>query len=562
LQKSAIFCNRDLCIVKMKDILDELLGLPSENEVVEFKEAKQQYDRNKLGKYFSALANEANLENKTSAYLVFGVKDNQTIVGTTISEKQLNEYKKEIADHTSPQLGFISTNRFVREGKEVVVLEIPAAPKGMPVSWKGFKYGRDGESLGALNDNEYDRIKNQVKQTDWSAQIIKEASITDLSNQAIKEARKRFIQKNKSLAEEVKSWSDEVFLNKAKITIKDKITNTAILLLGKPEAEHYINPARATVTWILKDADNIEKDYEHFTCPLLLNVVEIGKKIRNLKYRYINDDSLFPDEVDQYDPYIIREALNNCIAHQDYTLGGKIVVVENENSTLVFSNSGDFIPQSIEAVINADSPEQNYRNAFLTNAMVGLNMIDTIGSGIKRMFKIQSKKFFPLPDYEFGNQKVKVTITGKVLDIDYARKLAQVPSLSLNEIILLDKVAKNKIVTSAEGKYLKDKNLVEGRRPNLHISSKVAKVTGEKGDYIKYKAFDDDYYVDLIKKYIEQFDEASRAEIRGLLSDKLPMVLDEKQKDNKVKNLLQKMRKSDKIKLNKKSKWILCPKNN
>lgn len=546
----------------MKDILDELLGLPSENEVVEFKEAKQQYDRNKLGKYFSALANEANLENKTSAYLVFGVKDNQTIVGTTISEKQLNEYKKEIADHTSPQLGFISTNRFVREGKEVVVLEIPAAPKGMPVSWKGFKYGRDGESLGALNDNEYDRIKNQVKQTDWSAQIIKEASITDLSNQAIKEARKRFIQKNKSLAEEVKSWSDEVFLNKAKITIKDKITNTAILLLGKPEAEHYINPARATVTWILKDADNIEKDYEHFTCPLLLNVVEIGKKIRNLKYRYINDDSLFPDEVDQYDPYIIREALNNCIAHQDYTLGGKIVVVENENSTLVFSNSGDFIPQSIEAVINADSPEQNYRNAFLTNAMVGLNMIDTIGSGIKRMFKIQSKKFFPLPDYEFGNQKVKVTITGKVLDIDYARKLAQVPSLSLNEIILLDKVAKNKIVTSAEGKYLKDKNLVEGRRPNLHISSKVAKVTGEKGDYIKYKAFDDDYYVDLIKKYIEQFDEASRAEIRGLLSDKLPMVLDEKQKDNKVKNLLQKMRKSDKIKLNKKSKWILCPKNN
>ena len=30
----------------------------------------------------------------------------------------------------------------------------------------------------------------------------------------------------------------------------------------------------------------------------------------------MRSDTLFPDEVDSYDPYIIREALNNCIAHQ------------------------------------------------------------------------------------------------------------------------------------------------------------------------------------------------------------------------------------------------------
>lgn len=541
----------------MNDILDDLLGLPSENEVVEFKEAKNQYDKDKLGKYFSALANEANLTNNKSAFLVFGIKNDQTIVGTKISEKQLNDYKKEVGEHTSPKLNFISSNRYIKEGKEVIILEIPSAPKGMPVSWKGFKYGRDGESLVALNDNEFERIKDQVKKEDWSAQIISDATIDDLSKEAIKEARKRFLQKNKKLKDEISSWSDEVFLNKAKITIKGKITNTAILLLGKPESENYINPARATITWILKDADNIEKDYEHFTCPLLLSIKGVGRKIRNLKYRYINDDSLFPDEVDQYDSYIIREALNNCIAHQDYELGGKIVVVENEDSTLVFSNSGNFIPESIEAVINADAPEQNYRNTFLTNAMVGLNMIDTIGSGIKRMFKIQSKKFFPLPDYEFGNQKVKVTITGKVLDIDYARKLAQVPSLSLHEIILLDKVAKNKVLTSLEGKYLKEKKLAEGRRPNLYISSKVAKATGEKGDYIKYKAFDDNYYEDLIIKYIEEFKEAERSELNKLLESKLPEILDKAQKQNRTKNILQKMRKSGKIKTNEKRKWIL-----
>jgi|25_taG_2_1085351.scaffolds.fasta_scaffold00464_9 ATP-dependent DNA helicase RecG len=529
----------------MKDILDDLLGLPTENEVVEFKEAKQQYDKNKLGTYFSALANEANLANKNSAYLVFGIKDNKTLVGTSISDKQLNDYKQEIAAHTSPKLNFVSSKRYNKDGKEIIVLEIPAAPKGMPVSWKGFKYGRDGESLGALNDEEYQRIKDQVIKTDWSAQIIDDASISDLSQNAIKEARKRFSQKNKNLEEEIQAWSDVVFLNKARLTINGKITNTAILLLGKPESEHYINPARSTITWILKDSDNIEKDYEHFTCPLLLNVEGIGKKIRNLKYRYISDSSLFPDEVDQYDPYIIREALNNCIAHQDYTLGGKIVVVENENSTLIFSNSGEFIPKSVEAVINADAPEQNYRNPFLTTAMVGLNMIDTIGSGIKRMFKIQSEKFFPLPEYEFEEQKVKVTIFGKVLDINYARKLAQLSNLSLREIILLDKVAKNKHLTKEEAQILKAKGLVEGRRPNLHISSKVAKATDEKGDYIKMRGFKDDYYKQMILNYLEKYKSATKSDLDKLILDILPEVLDEQQKKNKLRNILYSMSKRD-----------------
>jgi len=225
--------------------------------------------------------------------------------------------------------------------------------------------------------------------------------------------------------------------------------------LGKPESEHFINPATARITWILKDKENIEKDYEHFSCPLVNVAEQIGIKIRNLKYRYIKSGTLFPDEVEQYDPYIIREALHNCIAHQDYSLGGKIVVVENEDGWLTFTNSGEFIPNSVEEVVTTDSPEEKYRNTFLVGAMVNLNMIDTIGSGIKKMFNIQRRKFFPLPEYDLSNNKVKVTITGKVVDINYARKLAEMPNLSLDEIILLDKVAKQKMLSDEEAKSLK-----------------------------------------------------------------------------------------------------------
>ena len=171
-----------------------------------------------------------------------------------------------------------------------------------------------------------------------------------------------------------------------------------------------MSPAVSQITWILKDKDNIEKDYEHFTCPFILNVDKVYEKIRNLKYRYMRSDTLFPDEVDSYDPYIIREALNNCIAHQDYTMGGKITLVEFEDRKLVFSNKGNFIPENINNVISLDAPEPKYRNKFLAQAMVNLNLIDTIGSGIKKMFIIQKNKFFPLPEYELLNDSVIITL--------------------------------------------------------------------------------------------------------------------------------------------------------
>jgi ATP-dependent DNA helicase RecG len=546
---------------KFENILNDLLSLPTETEVVEFKEAKNQFSLDKLGQYFSALSNEANLKGQACAWLVFGVKNDKSLVGTTINDEQLNSYKNEMAQHTSPRMSFEFVERVNKENKAVILIKIPAAPQGQPVSWKGHYYGRDGESLGALHDNERDRIKIQNTALDWSSSIIAGATINDLSKEAIDFARKQYIEKNKKIESEILNWSDEVFLNKAKVTIQSKITKAAIVLLGKPESDHFINPSQAKITWILKDKDNIEKDYEHFGCPLILSINLVQQKIRNLRYRYIKNGTLFPDEVDQFDPYIIRESLNNCIAHQDYTLNGKINVIEREDGLLTFSNVGTFIPESVEHVIVSDAPESRYRNPFLANAMVNLNLIDTIGSGIKRMFNIQRHKYFPLPDYEIKNAKVQVSIIGKVLDINYASKLAQLSDLTLQEIVLLDKVAKGKNLNDSEVKELRRKNLIEGRKPNFHISESVAKVAGEKEQYIKNRGFKDDHYKKLILEFLTQYQPASKENIDGLILDILPAVLDKQQRQNKVRNLLYAMKNKDKTidnkGTNRKPKWVL-----
>ncbi|MDT8410826.1 MAG: hypothetical protein RQ875_00060 [Vicingaceae bacterium] len=123
--------------------------------------------------------------------------------------------------------------------------------------------------------------------------------------------------------------------------------------------------------------------------------------------------------------------------------------------------------------------------------------------------------------------------------------------------MLLDKVAKNKPITNDEARQLKSKNLIEGRKPNYHISSSVANVTSEKAKYIKQRGIDDNYCMKIILDYIKEFKVASRSEIEELVLSKLPDILNETQKRNKVKNLLQKLKGNNKIKLNEKRKWIL-----
>jgi ATP-dependent DNA helicase RecG len=543
--------------------LQQLLALQSENEIVEFKEANNNFDFNKLGKYFSALSNEANLLGKDYAWLVFGIEDkHHKIKGTKYrtQKSDLDNLKKEIADKTSNRITFIEIYEVNFPEGRVVLFQIPPAPRGLPVSFDGHFYGRDGESLVALNLEELERIRNQNSQDDWSAAIIPDATINDLDTKAIVYAREKFLVKFPELKEEVAIWDDMTFLNKAKICIKGKITRTAIILLGTSESEHYLIPSISKIRWVLKTLGNEEKDYDIFPPPFILAIDKVYEKIRNLKYRYLPKGTLFPNELLRYEPFNIREAINNCVAHNDYSRAGYINVVEFEDERLVFSNNGNFIPGSIEKVIMQDAPEENYRNRFLANAMFQLGLVDTRGGGIKKMYFNQIKRFFPLPDYNFEDGKTRMTLTGKILDPEFGDILSNHPGLSFSDVFLLDRVQKKKEITDEEFKYLKKLKFVEGRRPAIFLSHSVIEPLSNdelKSEYIRNKGFDDDYYKNLILEYLAKWKEASRKQFENLLLDKLSDVLDDKAKSHKIKNLIQNLRKNNKIVLNEGKKWVL-----
>ena len=530
-------------------LLDRLRGEPHETEWLEFKE--NHYEPQVLGEYLSALANAACLASKPRGYLVFGIQDQtHAVVGTqfdpyTVKAKGNQDLLLWLAMGLQPNVGFEVSILDHPKGK-VVFFEVgPAWDR--PVRFYGTAYIRVGTSKTELHKHPEKERAIWTRRTDWSGQVCEGAALADLDPGGLAKAREQFRIKHPKQAADVAGWDDSAFLNKARLTVRGAVTNAALLLLGKPESATLLSPAVARISWILKDAKNRELDYEHFGPPFLLQVDRVLGRLRNLNVRALPRGTLFPQEITQYDPWVIREALHNAIAHQDYGLRGRVNVVETPSSILL-TNVGSFLPGDVDKVIRQDAPLEIYRNPFLAEAMVNLNMIDTQGGGIKRMFQKQRQRFFPMPDYNLAEpDRVQVAIPGNILDEQYSRLLMERADLDLWQVILLDRVQKRLPISHEAHRLLKSAGLVEGRYPNLLIAGRVANLTGQKARHIRERGFNKQYYLDAIEALVLEHQPIPRSEIDRLLLDKLPEVLSDRQKKARIHNLMAELVRKGKI---------------
>ena len=550
---------------ELKEFL--VANYPKEDEKCDWKEMKNlknSFNGHEGEDVMSYVSGIANME---GGVLVIGVVDQtMDIVGTDLSQFNLDTssavYRiKENCTNVSSE--GLNIDEYITSDthKVVWVIHIPKHLPRKPVYAHKKAWQRIKDNLVLLTpEREAAILSEGLLQQDWTATILPNATIDDLDPAAILKAREKYKEVHPKKEKEVDAWDDKTFLNKAHITIKDKITIAAIILLGREESEHYLLPAVCKVRWSLKNEKSENLDFKVFSIPMILAIEDIGRQIRNTSYEFTISGNIFPEKMLRYDEFTLREPLNNAIAHQDYDKGARIEVIEYENDHLVFRNHGEFLPESVEKVVLDDSPESIYRNPFLVEAMRNVHMVDTEGGGIKKLYEQQKKRFFPMPEYDTSNGKVTVGIEGKVIDEQFARILVSVPELSMSDLILLDKVQKQKRLTDEEVKYLRKKKFIEGRKNNLFLSKNITRSTGNvglKSTYVKNKSFDDEYFRRLIVQYIQKFGSASRAEIVMLLKEKLSDALTDTQKENKITNLLSYLRIHNVIKTNGKKRWVL-----
>ena len=535
----------------LKGLLTQLIH-DWENEVVEFKRAGAGFSTGEIGEYFSALANEANLRHCAHGWLVFGV-DNKThkVVGTDydVSSEALNRsggLKFQITQRTDPGVCFNAVHVLDLPEGRVALFEIPAAPQGVPIAWNGHYYARSGESLVALGLDKLEAIRRQGLESDWSAVVVEEATLDDLDVQALAEARRGFITKHSRefTSDEVNGWNMTAFLDKAQLTRNGRITRAALLLVGKAESAHLLSPHPAQLVWKLVGEENAN---DVFYPPFLLTTTKLNSRIRNVQIRIHAEGRLVPDEVPKYKDESILEALHNCIAHQDYRLNGRVVVTEYVDR-LTFFNLGGFYEGRPEEYMNGDKMPTRYRNVQLVKAMREINMIDTMGYGIHRLFNWQVERYFPLPDYKTKAHQVELAIYGHVVDPAYSSiLLLKRGDLSLDDIALLDRVQKGLSIPSAAIAHLRRAGLIEGRKPHWYVSAKIAAQTGREAEYMRKMERSSGQYQRIIIDILQKFPGISRKKINELMFVEIRGELTDSEKLSKISNLLTVLRRKGRI---------------
>ena len=507
---------------------------PQENarcEWKEFKNLKNSFcgdEKNDVISYVSAIAN------MDGGDLVIGVHDKTLeIVGT---DTYNYDKQKAILRLTERCVNLSTEDLYIDEfitddtNRKVWVIHIPKHLPKRPVFAHNKAWQRIEDSLVEMTTERMSTILDEpiFSETDWSAQIVSDATIDDLDEVAIAKARMMFKKVHSRIPEaEVNAWTVETFLSKCGIMKNGGITRAAIILLGKYESAFKLRPAVVQVTWTRRDEKQDVVDYEHFTVPFILTVDEILSKIENLTMREMPGGTLFPDTMKQYDDYTIREALHNCIAHQDYTMQQRINIVENP-TYLYYSNAGSFIPGTLENALTNEEPQAYFRNECLCRAMVDFNMIDTVSRGIKKMFNEQWRRHFPMPDYEIDakNRKVSVRIYGNEINKQYTNLLKTNDSLALWDCISLDAVQKGRTIHEDVAQNLLNRGLIEGEAPNYTISLGIAKATNQLQGYTKQKGLDKEKMKQMILQYLKNAgtDGAKRDSIYEYIKDVMPQV--------------------------------------
>lgn len=526
-----------------------LTNYPQENEKCEWKEMKNLkndfngHEKSDIISYVSALSN------MEGGDLIIGVVDKTLdIVGTDTYNYDVEKARLRLMRECAslPTEG-LSVEEFVTSdtNKSVWVIHVPKHLTRRPVFAHNKAWQRLDDSLIEMTESRRKSILQENETLyDWTAQVISDATIEDLDPDAILLAREGYKQRYPKFAKDCDRWNDEVFLDRACLTLGRKITRTTLLLVGREESAHKLNHIAQIVWKCFQDGQTFGDIY---TIPFVRTTSELLGRIRNYRIKIFPKNSLIPAEIWKYDTESILEGLHNSIAHQDYERNARIIVTENIDS-LKFQNEGNFFEGDYEEYITGEKTPKGYRNPALVKAMVNIKMIDTQGYGIHKMFQSQKDRFLPMPDYNLSTtNEVVLNMPGDVIDENYSLMLLAIQSLTLTDAMLLDQVQKGHPINKKAVDMLRKRNLIEGRLPHIYVSKNVAQSTDQKVDYSKHKGLAKKKCEALVLDSLKDHGSLTKQEIVSLLWDILPDQLDDKQKYTKVYNILRKLREEGSI---------------
>ncbi|WP_347987731.1 ATP-binding protein [Methylomonas sp. AM2-LC] len=381
------------------DTLKSWLTCVREDEHLEFKEAKQQYDTTKLLRYCVALANEG------GGHLVLGISDKppRRVVGT-----QAFQNTGEIKARILEALRFrVEITELQHPDGRVLVFEVPPRPVGTPFHYEGAYLMRAGEELVPMSSDQLRRIMAEGE-PDWFDQVARKEATADevialLDTQSFFElislpyptsrdgvlAR---LTQERLITEQPSGWL---------------ITNLAAILLAKRMDAFSPDLARKAPRVVIYDGVNklVTREDKVRVPGYAVGFESLVDFVHSAAPQNHFVEQVVREEVKMFPRQAIRELIANALVHQDFQASGTSVMIEMYADRLEVSNPG-LPPIKVERFID----EYRSRNERLADLMRRLGVCEEKGSGIDKVVSAAEVFQLPAPDFRVGETRTTAVL--------------------------------------------------------------------------------------------------------------------------------------------------------
>ena len=516
-------------IVRTEAELRQAMLLQSESEHLEFKEAKSDYDFDKLADYCCALGNEG------GGSIILGVTDKmpRRIVGTA-AFSNLDRTKKGLFDrlHVRIETAVIKAS----EGR-VLVFIVPSRPQGLPLHVNGRYLMRVGSSLTAMNPQQLATILREGT-SDFSAEPVAGTTINLLDGDAIAEFRNRWQKKSGNSG--IARWNDAKVLANAELTIDGVPTYASLILFGTDKAVgRHLAQAEAVFEYRSSKASLPYQQRVEFRRGFFSWMDELWKLInlRNEVQQF--REGLFKHDISTFDEDSVREAVLNAVSHRDYRDAGSIWIRQYPRLLEIESPGG--FPEGI--TVDNLRDRQKPRNRRIAETLARCGLVERSGQGMDLMFRQSVRQGKALPDPNQSDAyHVLLGLPGEVGDARFLRFLEQIGDERLqrfttDDFLVLDLVHRDEALPERLKQRIKGllaAGVVERTgRGKVILSKKLYAFLGQTGEHTRKAGLDRETEKELLLKHLKSTDsngapvaellqvlkDRSRGHVRGLLAE-------------------------------------------
>lgn len=533
---------------KKKLTIEQLRNMRESEDHVEFKRCQQgnlsfngsdkqkPSDRRKciLG-YVVALANA------NGGYLVLGMEDAfpHKVVGTSQCENALGKLENEI--YKALQILVDAYELFDEQNNRVVVVEIPRHPVGKALRFEDVPLWRSGEELIPMPDKVLFSILQETD-PDYSQAICEGVTIDDLDKEAIDILKEKYARKQNNPT--FTSLSDRQALSDLKLIEGNKVTNAAVLLVGKAEIIQQNFP-QAKVQHEFRTTEGQERFDKRlsFVAPFYILIDQLWKAVNDRNGSVPVQEGAYMFDIPFFNEEVIREVINNAFAHRDYRLASEIVIKQYPTKLSVISPGGFPIGVTLENILTVSSTP---RNRLLADVLAATGIVERSGQGMDVIFRLTLSEGKQTPDYSKTNDyQVTAILSATVKDPGFAlfiksiqQELPENQKLSVFDVLTFCAIR--------EGKQPKDKEIAKrlysmgylekrGKTSAIRyiLPRRYYELTGNQSEYSELTDWDDEQIWSVLFRYLKKYGTAKKTDIAKLIGQHIS--------DSQLRRLLERL---------------------